>query len=100
MRVDIEGGKYTYVFEDGRARLLRYGEPSRSDVVGDKFIYCMAAEIAELRQQLSSLLQDLYVIKDQCGLWGGEATRAGNLLSQLLAAFVATELLNAWKPKP
>ncbi len=48
-------------------------------------------EIAKLRQQLSSLLQDLYVIKDQCGLWGGEATRAGNLLSQLLAAFVATE---------
>ncbi len=48
-------------------------------------------EIDGLRQQLSSLLQDLYVIKDQCGLWGGEATRAGNLLSQLLAAFVATE---------
>lgn len=47
-------------------------------------------EIAKLRQQLSSLLHDLYVIKDQCGLWGGEATRAGNLLSQLLAA-VATE---------
>lgn len=52
MRVDIEGGKYTYVFEDGRARLLRHGEPSRRDVVGDKVIYCMAAEIAKLRQQL------------------------------------------------
>lgn len=47
-----------------------------------------------LRQKLSSLLQDLHVIKDQCSLWGGEATRAGNLLSQLLAAFATTE------PKP
>ena len=55
MRVDIEGGKYTYVFEDGRARLLRYGEPSRRDVVGDKLIYCMAAEIAELRQRIADL---------------------------------------------
>ena len=56
MRVDIDGGKYTYVFEDGRARLLRHGEPSRRDVVGDKVIYCMAAEIAELRQQLAAAL--------------------------------------------
>lgn len=59
MRVDIEGGKYTYVFEDGRARLLRYGEPSRRDVVGDKVIYCMAAEIAKLRQQLSAAQSEI-----------------------------------------
>lgn len=53
MIVDIECGKYTYIFEDGRARLLRYGEPTSRDVVGDKLIYCMATEIAELRQQLA-----------------------------------------------
>lgn len=54
MRVDIESGKYTYIFEDGRARLLRYGDPTSRDVVGDKLIYCMAAEISELRQQLAA----------------------------------------------
>lgn len=55
MRVDIDCGKYTYVFKDGRARLLRYGEPTSRDVVGDKLIYCMAAEIETVRQQLASL---------------------------------------------
>ena len=67
MRVDIEGGKYTYVFEDGRARLLRHGEPSRRDVVGDKVIYCMAAEIAELRQQLAAFHSAVeHVTEDGC----------------------------------
>ena len=53
MRVDIESGKYTYIFEDGRARLLRYGDPTSRDIVGDKLIYCMASEIESLRQQLA-----------------------------------------------
>ncbi len=55
MRVDIEDGKYTYVFhEDGRSEALRYGEPWR-DTVGDKFIYCMAAEIVDLREEVGRL---------------------------------------------
>lgn len=66
MRVDIEGGKYTYIFEDGRARLLRYGEPSRRDVVGDKLIYCMAAEISELRQQLTAATDQIAAAVAAC----------------------------------
>lgn len=55
MRVEIEDGKYTYQFHpDGRSEVLRYGEPWR-DVVGDKFIYCMAAEIEQLRQRVQEL---------------------------------------------
>lgn len=54
MKVEIEGGKYTYVFEPGGgSQVLRYGQPWR-DVTGDKFIYCMAAEIEELRGKLKS----------------------------------------------
>ena len=67
MRVDIESGKYTYIFEDGRARLLRYGDPTSRDVVGDKLIYCMAAEISELRQQLAERdeqISDLTISSD------------------------------------
>lgn len=58
MRVDLECGKYTYIFEDGRARLLRYDKPTCRDVVGDKLIYCMAVEIDELRQQLAATKND------------------------------------------
>ncbi len=56
MRVDIEGGKYTYINEDGRSRVLRHGEPWNRDVSGDKFIFCMVAEIESLRQQLAAAL--------------------------------------------
>lgn len=51
MRVVIEDGKYTYVNENGSASVLRYDEHWR-DVTGDKFIYCMAAEIETLREQV------------------------------------------------
>jgi len=51
MRVEIEDGKYTYIFKDGHSEILRYGEYWR-DCVGDKFIYCMASEVESLRQQL------------------------------------------------
>ena len=55
MRVEIEDGKYTYQFHpDGRSEVLRHGEPWR-DTVGDKFIYCMASEIEQLRQRVQEL---------------------------------------------
>jgi hypothetical protein len=55
MRVDIADGKYTYIFEEGRASALRYGQPWERDVVGDKLLYCMAAEVESLRQQLDTV---------------------------------------------
>ena len=55
MKVEIEGGKYTYVFEPGGgSQVLRHGQPWR-DVTGDKLIYCMAAEIEELRGKLEKV---------------------------------------------
>ena len=55
MKVEIEDGKYTYqLHPDGRSEVLRHGEPWR-DTVGDKFIYCMASEIDELRQRVAEL---------------------------------------------
>lgn len=54
MRIELEGGKYTYVLDEaGKQEALRYGEPWR-DLVGDKFVYCMAAEIESLRAQLAT----------------------------------------------
>lgn len=52
MRVDVENGKYTVVFEeDNRLHVLRYGEPWR-DCIGDKLILALAQEIETLREQL------------------------------------------------
>lgn len=54
MRVELEDGKYTYIcHEDGTAEALRYGASWKRDLSGDKFVYCMAAEIVSLRQQLT-----------------------------------------------
>ena len=78
MRVDIEEGKYTYVFNGGDAHVLRYGEEWR-DVVGDKFIYCMAAEIEALRKELASERESALSYRD-------EAIAAQKELSDLKAS--------------
>ena len=63
MRVSVEGGKYTYVNELGKAScVLRYGELWRH-AAGDKFIYSMAAEIESLREQVEKLMKELSVLK-------------------------------------
>jgi len=74
MRVSVENDKYTYVFHlDGKAEVLRYGEPWR-DAVGDKFIYCMAAEIETLRATLKVLtdaLESWKGIAENCSIEAG-----------------------------
>jgi hypothetical protein len=58
MRVDVENGKYTVVFEeDGRLHVLRYGEKWR-DCIGDKLILALAQEIETLREQLKETHAD------------------------------------------
>lgn len=56
MRIDLDNGKYTYVFEPktGRQYALRHGEPWK-DLVGDKFVYCLAAELEEAREQNAAI---------------------------------------------
>ncbi len=52
MRVSVADGKYTYVTELGApARVLLGDEPWR-DACGDEFVYCMAYEIEDLREQV------------------------------------------------
>ena len=59
MRIELEGGKYTYVMsEDGRQHALRHGDIWR-DLIGDKFVYCLAAHAEELREQNAQLTEAL-----------------------------------------
>lgn len=46
-QIELNGGKYTYVFDQGKQYALRYGEPWR-DLTGDNLVYWMAAKIQEL----------------------------------------------------
>lgn len=55
MKIELDDGKYTYVNDAQGQRALRYGEPWR-DLTGDNFVYCLAARIEELEQQLASPL--------------------------------------------
>lgn len=53
-RLELEGGKYTYIeHDDGRQQVLRYGEPWR-DVTGDKFIGALVYELLTLKLELWS----------------------------------------------
>jgi len=58
MKIELEDGKYTYVFNNGEQYALRYGESWR-DLTGDKFIYCMAARIDELEAKIKRLREAL-----------------------------------------
>jgi hypothetical protein len=62
MRVDVADGKYTYIFKNGEASVLRYGEPWDRDVTGDKFVYCLASEVESLRQQLAAKQAEIDVL--------------------------------------
>lgn len=56
MKIDLNDGKYTYVFEDGKQYALRYDEQWR-DLTGDNLVYCMACKISELEEQLENMKQ-------------------------------------------
>jgi len=56
MKIELENGKYTYMFDEntGVQEVLRYGEPWRGkELTGDNFILAMAHEIQRLRKQQS-----------------------------------------------
>lgn len=65
-RVSVEDGKYTVVMQsDGGLRALRYGEPWR-DLTGDKFIYCLATELRDARQDRDEVLEALRELEWAC----------------------------------
>jgi len=51
MKIDLENGKYTYIFEEdtGKQYALRHGEDWRA-LTGDNLIYAMACEIERLKE--------------------------------------------------
>lgn len=62
--IELADGKYTYVYEDGKQYALRYGHLWR-DLIDDQFVYCMAAKITELQEQLATLEGTLHAQKDR-----------------------------------
>lgn len=59
LKIELADGKYTYVLhEDGRQHALRHGEIWR-DLVGDKFVYSLAARAEELRELNEKLVDAL-----------------------------------------
>ena len=64
-RIDLENGKYTYVFEDsGRQYALRHGESWR-DLTGDKFVFCLAYRVHELEEEVAQLKARLDGAEDE-----------------------------------
>lgn len=49
MRIDFEGGKYTYIHDAGRQVILRHGSPWK-EPTGDKFLYLAMSEIEHGRK--------------------------------------------------
>lgn len=55
LKVDVEGGKYTVIQEQGGTlKALRHGEEWR-DLCGDNMVYCLAVELEEARKRLNEI---------------------------------------------
>ncbi len=55
LNISVANGKYTVQMDDtGHLRALRYGHEWR-DCIGDKLIYCLAAEVETLREEIAAL---------------------------------------------
>ena len=68
MSVDVCDGKYTVVMDaDGKLFALRCGEPWR-ELVGDKMVYCLAAELEEARTEVARLSKALETAAVRFGL--------------------------------
>lgn len=52
--ISVADGKYTVVIDGGKLSALRNGETWR-DLTGDKFVYCLAYELDEARQEIARL---------------------------------------------
>jgi hypothetical protein len=57
-RIDVADGKYTVVINGGGLHALRYGEPWQ-DLIGNKFVYCLATELQGARDEIKRLRAEL-----------------------------------------
>ena len=66
----LDDGKYKYIYEKGKQRVLRYGEEWR-DLTGDNFVYCLAERATLLEKEnakLRTLLLNLADAADGVGI--------------------------------
>lgn len=78
LEVSVEDGKYTVIMEsDGRLHALRYGEPWR-ELSGDKFVYCLAAELDQSRNEVADLKAKLAKAEENAAM---NADHAANYLA-------------------
>lgn len=52
-RIDLDGGKYTVINDNGKLSALRHGQPWQ-DLSGNNLVYWMMVEIEQLRARLNS----------------------------------------------
>ncbi len=72
-KIDLYNGKYTYIFQNGVQKALRYGEPWREDdLVGDNLVFALACEVNNLQEELDKAIE---VIEDS-GVEYSEALEA------------------------
>ncbi len=65
LRVDVAGGKYTVVQDEGGAlRALRHGQEWR-DCCGDNLIYYLASELEDARRRIAELEKELEAEQDR-----------------------------------
>jgi hypothetical protein len=53
IEINLEDGKYTYLYHDGDQSALRFNEEWRS-LTGDQFVYAMACRIRALEAELAA----------------------------------------------
>lgn len=61
-------GKYRYEYDKGQQRFFRHGEPwpaMTDEMVGNKFIFCLASEFAEMTKERDALRAELAALKAQ-----------------------------------
>lgn len=85
MRLELEGGKYTYVEENGAARVDRYNEPWR-DATGDKFVGALVDEIRKLQAELDTLKAQRLSASVELGPWISAALEDPHACSEFKAA--------------
>ena len=64
MKIELEDGKYTYLFNEatGVQECLRYGEPWRKeDLIGDNLLLAMAQRIIDLESEIEVVLDSMAI---------------------------------------
>ena len=66
MKHDFEDGKYTVSFDNGILSAMRYRQEWDRDLVGDKLVYAMLAEVDALKAQLAEANRAAELISSAC----------------------------------